>query len=107
MKKVLGHISEANDKFAAIPTEQKERMASLISNFRNQQQQLVASQRIANANVMQPPPIPQPIPPPPVVTPTPSQLPHASPRPLSQSELSTQSPHIQEVDELFNELSLA
>ena len=59
MKKILSHISEANEKFAAIPTEQKERMASLISNFRNQQQQLVASQRIANANVMQPPPIPQ------------------------------------------------
>ena len=43
MKKVLGHISEANDKFAAIPTEQKERMASLISNFRNQQKQPVVS----------------------------------------------------------------
>ena len=76
MKKVLGHISEANDKFAAIPTEEKERMAGFLATFRAQQQQLL------------------------------NQAP-ASPQALSQSELSTQSPHIQEVDELFNELSLA
>ena len=76
MKKVITHISEANDKFAAIPTEEKERMAGLLATFRAQQQQLL------------------------------NQAP-ASPHALSQSELSTQSPHIQEVDELFNELSLA
>ena len=77
MKKVLAHIGEANDKFAAIPTEEKERMAGLLANFRNQQQQQLLTQALA------------------------------SPQTLSQSELSMQSPHIQEVDELFNELSLA
>ena len=71
MKKVLAHISEANDRFAAIPVDQKERVAGLIATLRTQQQQLLN----------QPPT-------------------------LSQSEISMQSPHIQDVNELFNELSL-
>ena len=56
-----GETGEVNEKFAAIPQEQKEKMSNLIAAFRAQHQQMVNQDnrmQNANANTVDPPPIP-------------------------------------------------